>query len=178
MVLRIKPLNKKQILEGEQKMKKLIALTIAVLMIFTLVACGGGGSGGTTSGPAQEADPTPEPATPTPPPQEIEGEFFPGIKDEDIPEILMRKVGIVEHAEKVESSDPAFSYEIFITLAEVPINFFSILSFHYQDASESYDVPLDESLVRTYSYDWGYIELSPKDLLIEEGRLKIHAVMY
>ena len=156
-------------------MKKLFALILVMIMIFSLAACGGGGNGGTT--PDATPEPTPTPAA-TPPPVEIEGEFFPGIKDEDIPEILMRKTGVVESAVKIPSDNPDYSDEVFITLAEVPINFFSILSHHYQDASIEADVPLDESLGRSFTFDWGLIEMSSKDLLINEGKIEIHALIY
>jgi len=156
-------------------MKKLLALLIAMIMIFTLVACGGGGGGDTSAG---SATPAPE-RTPAPtPPPEIEGEFFPGIKDEELPEILLRKAGRVESAEKVASNEAGFNYEVFIVLADAPMNFYSILSNHYEVGAISADLPLEEDQVRTYTFDWGVIELSPKELLIEKGELHIHAMMH
>jgi len=153
-------------------MKKFLAMILAVLMIFTLIACGGGSGGSTTPDPT----PTPTP-TPTPEPEE-EGDFFPGIANEDIPEILMRKTGTVENAVKVPSENPDYSYEVYITLADVPMNFFSILSNHYQVGANEYDVPLDESLGRSFTFDWGRIEMSNKELLIAEEKIEIHAFMY
>ena len=153
-------------------MKKVFVLMLVTIMIFILAACGGG-----NSDPIIPTIPTATPER-TPDPNEIEGEFFPGISDEDIPEILMRKAGKVESAERVASDNPDFSYEVFIVLAEVPMNFYSILSLHYQNGSIEYDVPLDESLIRTFSFDWGLIEMSNKDLIINEGKIEVHAVMY
>ena len=154
-------------------MKKLLTMIIVVIMIFTLTACGGGG-GGTT----EPAAPTPEPTpAPTPPP-EIEGEFFPGIKDEDIPEILKRKAGRVASAERVASNEAGYNYEVFIVLADAPMNFYSILSNHYEVGAISADLPLEEDQVRTYTFDWGVIELSPKELLIDEGEIHIHALLH
>jgi len=153
-------------------MKKIIVLVLVSGLIFLLAACGGG-----NSDPIIPTIPTVTPER-TPDPNEIEGEFFPGISDEDIPDILRRKAGVVESAVKVASDDPDFSYEVFIVLAEVPMNFYSILSHHYQMGSTEYDVPLDESLNRTFSFDWGYIEMSNKDLIINDQKIEIHAVMY
>jgi len=153
-------------------MKKVLVLMLVTIMIFILAACGGG-----NTDPITPTIPTTAPQR-TPDPNEIEGEFFPGISDEDIPEILMRKAGTVESAVKVASDDPDFSYEVFIVLADVPMNFYSILSHHYQMGSTEYDVPLDESLNRTFSFDWGYIEMSNKDLIINDQKIEIHAAMY
>jgi len=156
-------------------MKKLLVLLLVTVMIFALAACGVRGAGNTD--PITPTIPTTAPAR-TPDPNEIEGEFFPGISDDDIPEILKRKAGTVESAVKVTSDSAEFSYEVFIVLADVPMNFYSILSHHYQSGSTEYDVPLDESLNRTFSFDWGYIEMSNKDLIINEGKIEVHAVMY
>jgi len=153
-------------------MKKYLALILAMIMIFTLAACGGGGT------PATPVEPTPEPTpAPTPVP-EIEGEFFPGIKDEDIPEILMRKAGKVTRAEKLASNEAGYNYEVFIVLSEAPMNFYSILSNHYEVGALTADLPLEEDQVRTYTFDWGLIELSAKELLIESGEIHIHAMMH
>ena len=154
-------------------MKRVFVLVLVLVMGVTLIACGGGGG----SDPVVTPTPTATPV-PTPDPTEIEGEFFPGIKDEEIPEILMRKTGVVESAVKVVSDNPDFSYEVFIVLAEIPINFFSILSHHYQSGSISAEVPLDESLGRSFVFDWGYIEMTSKELLIDTGKIEIHAMMY
>jgi len=152
-------------------MKKLIALMLAIVLIFALAACGGGT-------PAPTPAPTPEPTpAPTPVP-EIEGEFFPGIKDEDIPDILLRKAGKVASAERVASNEAGFNYEVFIVLADAPMNFYSILSNHYEVGAESSDLPLEEDQIRTYTFDWGVIELSPKELLINEGEIRIHAMIH
>ena len=152
-------------------MKKLFTLTLVAAMIFALAACSGGGA----------ADPTPEPTptpTPVPTPVEIEGEFFPGIKDEDIPEVLLRKAGRVESAILIVSEEPDFTSEVFIVLADAPMHFYSILSNHYEVAAISSDLPLEEDQVRTYVFDWGLIELSAKELLIESGEIHIHAMLH
>ena len=156
-------------------MKKIAALVLVCLMIFMLAACNGGGGGAPDPTPTPEATPTP---TPTPDPTAAGGEFFPGIPNDDIPDVLMRTAGELESAIKVPSTDPDFSYEVFIVLAEIPINFFSILSHHYESGSIEAEVPLDESLGRSFVFDWGYIEMTSKDLIIEEGKIEVHARMY
>jgi len=160
-------------------MKKLFALTFVVIIAFTLTACGGGsssGNDGTTV--SNEQTPTPE-AAPTPEPQEeIEGEFFPGISDDDIPEILLRKAGRVESASLIPSDDPEFTSEVLIVLSECPINFFSILSNHYETGSLTAELPLDESLGRSFTFDWGTLEMSSKDLIMEAGEIHVHAFIY
>jgi len=153
-------------------MKKLLALLIGLIMVFSVAACGGG-----STDPVVPTIPTTAPER-TPDPNEVEGEFFPGIADEDIPDILKRKAGTVERAERITSDDPEFSYEVFIVLTDTALSFYNILSHHYQSGSISHDVPLDESLGRSFTYDWGYIEMSEMDLVINESKIEIHAMMY
>jgi len=154
---------------GDLLMKKVFAVTLAIIMIFALAACGGG------SAPAATPAPTPEPTPAPAAPQEIEGEFFPGLKDEDIPEDLLRKAGRVVSAEKVASNEAGFNYEVFIVLADAPMHFYSILSDHYNVRANSSELPLEEDQERNYHFDWGDIILSNKELLINEGEIHIHA---
>ena len=156
-------------------MKRIIALTLAVILVFALAACGGGssGSGGNNSQP--ELTPT---VTAPPAQEEVDGEFFPGIKDEDIPEDLMRKAGRVAKAEKTPSDDPDFSYEVFIVLEDAPMHFYSILSDHYNVRANSSELPLEEDQERYYHFDWGDIILSNKELLINEGEIRIQAFIH
>jgi len=160
-------------------MKKFFALTFAIIMVFTLTACGGG-NGNNNDGTAATNESTPEPeATPTPEAQEeIEGEFFPGISDGDIPDILLRKAGRVESASLVASDDPEFTSEVLIVLSGCPMNFFSILSNHYETGSLTAELPLDESLGRSFTFDWGTLEMSSKDLIMESGEIHVHAFIY
>jgi len=151
-------------------MKKILVLTIAILMIFMIAACGGGGG-------ATPDEPATNPPT-APPPTEPEGDFFPGISDDDLPEIMKRKAGRVESATFVPSSDPDFTSEIFITLADCPMHFYSILSDHYNVGALSSELPLEEDQMRYYTFDWGVIELSNKELLINQGEIKVHAKIY
>jgi len=153
-------------------MKKLFALLLVTVMIFTLAACGSG-----NTDPVTPTIPTPTPER-TPDPNEVEGEFFPGIPDDEIPDILKRKAGTVESAVKVVSDDPDFSYEVFIVLVDAALSFYNILSHHYQSGSLSHVVPLDESLGRSFTFDWGYIEMSSTDLFIDESKIEIHALIY
>jgi len=157
-------------------MKKIITLTLSILMIFALAACGGGGDTVVPEEPPEEEETAPAPAPPVQ--EEIEGEFFPGLSDNEIPEVLKRKAGQVESATKEPSDDPAFSYEIVIILAGCPMNFYSILSDHYNQEAITSELPLDESLERFYTFDWGEITLSSKQMLIEEDLIKIIARVF
>ena len=156
-------------------MKKLIALTIAVIMVFALAACGGGGETDAPETPAPDPAPSPNP---TPAPQEPDGDFFPGLSNDEIPEILMRKAGQVESAVKEPSGDPDYTSEITIVLAGCPMHFYSILSDHYNGGAISSELPLEEDQMRFYTFDWGIIELSNKELLINDGKIKIVAKVY
>jgi len=159
-------------------MKKIFALIFAIIMVFALTACGGGSSngGGNTTQDTPTPTPTPTPAAPV----EIEGEFFPGISDDDIPAVLMKKAGVVNEATFAPSANPDFTSEVTIILGNCPINFFSILSDHYNkdDGLIESDLPLDESLGRTFTYDWGILEMSSKEIIIETGEVHIHAFIY
>ncbi|MCL2821418.1 MAG: hypothetical protein FWD38_11455 [Oscillospiraceae bacterium] len=157
-------------------MKKLFALILAIIMVFALAACGGGGSSGSGSGNTPSGGQGQANVNTPPPVQEaIEGEFFPGIKDEDIPEDLMRKAGTVVSAQKIPSNNADFSYEVEIVLEGAPMHFYSILSDHYNVRAESSELPLEEDQERYYFFDWGEIILSNKELLIDEGRIIIQA---
>jgi len=154
-------------------MKKFFALILAVVMILALAACGGG-SGGTQT----QSTPRPDTPTPAPTPVEIEGEFFPGISDDDIPEDLLRKAGSVKSAEFKPSDDPDFTSEVFIVLADAPMHFYSILSDHYNVRAISSELPLEEDQERFYFFEWGEVTLSNKELLINEGEIHIHAKIF